>query len=325
MYCAKCGYNNPATALSCKNCEIKLPAPALKTAVPDKPAALVYAGFKVRLLAAFLDFLLILAGLILVILVIASLIAFTGRDHLLKNELFTTPLIILAIVLPLLYFILLEAGSHGATLGKRWLNIKVQDLKGQRLSIKRSAARLFAHTLSHLPLQLGFLIQPFTPRKQTLHDLISGCVVIYASESKKISVFASILVIVVALLVPVLAFFATAGIPIYQQYIQDVQIRNALKTAKSASVAVSRFYASNGRVPADLLDTGNSIKTSPHVAGIMINPENGELTVYLSELVRKGIRNKHLLLTPTLAADQSINWKCHSNDIEARYLPDGCK
>ena len=325
MYCAKCGYYNLKAAITCQNCEISLLPVAVKPLPPVKPSKLVYAEFKVRLLASFLDLLIIVAGIIIMVLIVAVFIAFTGRDHLLNNDLLLPVFISIASILSLLYFILLEAGAGGATLGKRWLNIKIQDTQGQQLSVQRSAARLFAHILSHLPLLLGFLIQPFTPRKQTLHDLLTGCVVVYASDSKKISIYASLLVVCIALLIPILAFFSTAGIPIYQQYIQDVQINNGINIGKSASRAVAKFYTLNGRVPADLLDTGSKIKTSPHVASVTLNAENGELTVYLSEIARKAIRNKHLLFTPSLAADQSIHWKCSSNDIEARFLPDSCK
>ena len=325
MYCAKCGYNNSATEITCKNCEVNLQPIAIKPSSAPKPATLIYAEFKIRLFASFLDSLLILVGIISLGLVTAIAIAFTGRDQILSNETFTTTLLIVIAISSLCYFILLESSASGATIGKRWLNIKVIDINGQRLSIKRSAARLIAHTLSHLPLEIGFLIQPFTPRKQALHDMLTGTLVVYTEDSKKISIYASLLVILIALLVPTLAFFSTAGIPMYQQYIQEVQIGNGMSVGKSASLAVSRFYANNGRVPADIMDVGRKIKTSPHVAGIILNPENGELTVHFSETVRKAIKGKTLLFSPSLATDQSIIWKCSSKDIEARLLPEDCK
>ena len=98
-----------------------------------------------------------------------------------------------------------------------------------------------------------------------------------------------------------------------------------MQTGHAATLAVAGFWRNNGRVPYAIGEAGANISTSPHVAGIDINQQNGEVTVTFSETVRKTIRNKHLIFTPTLQADQVINWKCGSNDIEIQVLPASCK
>ncbi len=335
MYCSKCSYNNPVSAKFCKNCEVDLEqgsAPfqrltnsTLAYPIEAEPNVMVYAGFWVRLLAAFLDILVLLAGLILLLVSIAGYIAYTGRESILHEQFATTIFYGAIIVMVLAYSILMESGATGATLGKRWMNIKVMDSMENQLSATQAVIRFIARLLSLAAFGIGFLIQPFTRQKQALHDIVASTVVIYANESRKISIMASLLVLLMAVMVPVLAILATAGLPVLQQQILKVQINHGIQSGTQAALAVARLYHNTGRVPLSLDDVSRNIGASPHIAGIKINPQNGEITLTFSESVRKDIRNKHLLFKPALAADQSISWKCYSNDIEARILPATCK
>src|SRR4051812_41127046 len=81
-----------------------------------------------------------------------------------------------------LYYAGCERSPWQATLGKRLLGVAVTDLNGERLSFLRTSARYFAKLLSALLLLVGYLIRPFTRRKQALHDMISGSVVVQARE-----------------------------------------------------------------------------------------------------------------------------------------------
>jgi uncharacterized RDD family membrane protein YckC len=65
-----------------------------------------------------------------------------------------------------------------ATPGMRVLNLRITDLNGQPIGVGRAVGRYFAAYLSACLCLIGFLIQPFTPRRQTLHDLLAGTVVL---------------------------------------------------------------------------------------------------------------------------------------------------
>lgn len=65
-----------------------------------------------------------------------------------------------------------------ATLGRRVLHIKVTDMEGRRISFGRATGRFLLKYLSALPLMIGYLIQPFTQHQQTLHDILTKCVVV---------------------------------------------------------------------------------------------------------------------------------------------------
>jgi uncharacterized RDD family membrane protein YckC len=77
-----------------------------------------------------------------------------------------------------MYFSLLESSSKQATLGKRLLHIKVSDLAGQRISVRRALARNLAKVLTFLTYGAGLLWLPFTRGRQTLHDRLANTLVI---------------------------------------------------------------------------------------------------------------------------------------------------
>ena len=82
------------------------------------------------------------------------------------------------LVIPWLYWALMESFSKQATLGKRALGILVTDIEGRRISFGRATVRYWAKIISSLTLLIGFIIAGFTSRKQALHDIISGCLVV---------------------------------------------------------------------------------------------------------------------------------------------------
>jgi uncharacterized RDD family membrane protein YckC len=82
-----------------------------------------------------------------------------------------------------LYFAIMESSAKGATLGKMLLHLRVTDMKGDRISFARATGRFFAKALGILTFYIGFLIAVFTAKKQALHDLISGCLVVREKKS----------------------------------------------------------------------------------------------------------------------------------------------
>jgi len=77
-----------------------------------------------------------------------------------------------------LYFALMESSSRQATLGKMALGIIVTDLNGNPISFGRATGRYFGKILSGIILYIGYLMAGFTEKKQALHDMIAGCLVV---------------------------------------------------------------------------------------------------------------------------------------------------
>ena len=325
MYCPKCSYNNPLNSRYCKNCELDLNPLSVDTTISESTEVLIYAGFWARLLAAFLDLLIIACGIIVLLFAIGGLIIVSGRDNFVHNNHVISIFIAVIAGFTLAYYIFTVSGEQCATIGKRWMGIKVLDIHGHRLSAKLAMLRLSARSISYLSLLVGFLMQPFTPRKQALHDLIARTIVVRANGNSNISFKATLLVLFFALMVPVLALFSTAGVPAFKQYIQRVQLERGIQLGERAAAAVAKFYLNNGKVPAQMGDADKYFATNSHISALDINQLNGELTLTFSDAERMALRNKHLIYTPTISPDHNISWKCHSNDIELPVLPANCR
>ncbi|MBY0120895.1 RDD family protein [Bacillus sp. S/N-304-OC-R1] len=76
------------------------------------------------------------------------------------------------------YFAGLHSSKWQATVGKRLLGLKVTDLKGDRISFWRALGRYLAMSFLSGILLIGYIIAAFTEKKQSLHDLIAGTIVI---------------------------------------------------------------------------------------------------------------------------------------------------
>jgi uncharacterized RDD family membrane protein YckC len=130
-----------------------------------------YGGFWVRLLAYLVDS---------VILVTAFWLLAIGAVFL--GEWGLKLVLLLWFLGPLAYWVLMQASSRQATLGKALLGLKVTDDEGERLSILRSLGRELAKFVSALPMMIGFLLAAFTGRKQALHDMIASTTVVRQSS-----------------------------------------------------------------------------------------------------------------------------------------------
>ncbi|MCR9142204.1 MAG: RDD family protein [bacterium] len=78
-----------------------------------------------------------------------------------------------------LYFALMESSENSATLGKMALNIVVSDRFGRRITFERATGRYFAKIISGFTFGVGYLMAAFSSRKQALHDIIAGCLLLY--------------------------------------------------------------------------------------------------------------------------------------------------
>ena len=85
---------------------------------------------------------------------------------------------VVASIVSWLYFAAQESSGWMATLGKRAMGLAVQGVDGRQLSFSRASIRWAGRWASSLILGLGYVLAAFTDKRQTLHDLIAGTVVI---------------------------------------------------------------------------------------------------------------------------------------------------
>jgi uncharacterized RDD family membrane protein YckC len=77
-----------------------------------------------------------------------------------------------------LYFAIMESSPKQATLGKQAMGIFVTDLHGKKISFGKATGRYFGKGISTLIFGIGYLMAAFTDKKQALHDLMAGTLVI---------------------------------------------------------------------------------------------------------------------------------------------------
>jgi len=217
IFCSQCGTPNLTTARFCQKCggtvvllgtgaavapsapAAMAPAspypgrPAGAQGMPPTPAMAAgqtmmvspYGGFWIRFLAAFLDWFIVN----LVTAPIAFIVAGTSIaaiTHLGPNP---PPEQVLPILIPM-FFILIpvavgiswlyeaittSSGMEG-TVGKRIVGVRVTDLSGCRIGFGRATGRHFAKIISNF-LMIGYIMAAFTEKKQGLHDMIAGTLV----------------------------------------------------------------------------------------------------------------------------------------------------
>jgi len=77
-----------------------------------------------------------------------------------------------------IYYAVMESSAAQGTLGKLALKLAVTDLEGERIGFGRASGRYFAKFLSWITLLIGFFMAGFTQRRQALHDILAGTLVI---------------------------------------------------------------------------------------------------------------------------------------------------
>ncbi|GAA0892223.1 RDD family protein [Fulvivirga kasyanovii] len=85
---------------------------------------------------------------------------------------------IISIVLYWLYFALMESSSKQATIGKMALGIVVTDMHGNRINFGQATGRYFGKIISSIILLIGYIMAGFTEKKQALHDMLAGTLVV---------------------------------------------------------------------------------------------------------------------------------------------------
>jgi len=216
MFCSRCGTSLADGATFCTKCgapigslaapaAVNAPAAAPLAAYPQAGAmmppagavpmvmvqAVPYAGFWLRFVAYLLD--VIIVGIVAVPIVLVLAVA-TGASAALSSMsndnpqqalaaagfvIFLCSLFIILLGGLWLYYALLESSSWQGTVGKKAVGLIVTDLDGRRVTFGRATARFFSRLITGLvPLFIGYILAGITAKKQALHDMIAGTLVL---------------------------------------------------------------------------------------------------------------------------------------------------
>jgi uncharacterized RDD family membrane protein YckC len=171
-----------------------VPPPTTTAALED------YAGFWKRLLAYILDAIVLYIPNLLIMQALGggaaeatlqqAILAAGGNPELMVaayGQYYETMrlAIVLTSLLAWLYFAWCESSAWQATPGKLAMGLRVTDLNGRRISFPRALGRYAAKLLSAMTLLIGFLMIAWTGRKQGLHDLLAGTLVLNGRASHR--------------------------------------------------------------------------------------------------------------------------------------------
>jgi uncharacterized RDD family membrane protein YckC len=204
MFCPKCGKETDASGKFCQWCGSDIDAVAPKAVMKTEPEeedeeetslAGNYAGLGRRFLAFIVDWIFLfifiavaatffnlvqgLKYLYYLVVQRAPIYALTEAG---TTDAAMIPIIasvgVLFIIIPWLYFAGFECSKGQATPGKTLLRMVVTDWDGNRISFARATLRHFVKIISALILFIGFIMIGLTKKRQGLHDIVSGCLVL---------------------------------------------------------------------------------------------------------------------------------------------------
>jgi uncharacterized RDD family membrane protein YckC/Tfp pilus assembly major pilin PilA len=281
---------------------------------------LSYGGFWARFAAAIIDNAILTIAAV-GLLAVASLV----------DEGLATVATAIYFIGALLYWPIMESSARQATFGKQLLGLQVTDAAGARLSFVRALLRNIAKIISAIPLYIGFLLAAFTSRKQALHDIVAGCLVVNRGATGEqmqqgvaatgMPAWAIALIILAAMVLPV-GILAAIALPAYQDYTVRARMATAMLVGQQATQAVETFYARNNTLPRDLKEAGMADPASREVRQVNVNPGNGAVQVVLAMAPLDG---KSILFVPQRDSSNRVIWTCRSDDVQPRYLPPSCR
>ena len=194
MYCSKCGALMADGAMFCSAC-----GQAFSTAVAIARPMIVqvasaprveYGGFWLRFLAYLIDGAVIMIGVCVVAIPLFFLTGFGAflseihpEEDWNENGVWVLIAVFLlfgtaSLVVTWLYHAWMESSEWQATVGKKALDLVVTDMDGRRVSFWRATGRHFAKIVSNMIYPFGHILAGFTEKKQALHDMIAGCVIL---------------------------------------------------------------------------------------------------------------------------------------------------
>jgi uncharacterized RDD family membrane protein YckC len=181
MFCPRCGTYLATRVTACTLCGNAFEPGAASHARLVSPArdhTTAFAGFWRRAVALLLDAILLFfpAATVRVMLGLSS----SGLVDYASTATYWA--VVIELMMDWLYAATLLSSRSGATLGMRVMGIRIARVDGSPVSFSRATWRFFAQLLNLVTLGIGYLVQVFSPRRQTLHDMVTDTVVVRVAD-----------------------------------------------------------------------------------------------------------------------------------------------
>ena len=137
-----------------------------------------YAGFWRRFAAYVIDWVVLAYFIISVFWFFDRQLQFKEISYEVARNITSIIMIPISIIFYWCYYSGFESSPLKATIGKLAVGIFVTDLEGKRISFGKATGRYFGKIISSIIFLIGFIMAGFTEKKQALHDIIAGCLVL---------------------------------------------------------------------------------------------------------------------------------------------------
>jgi uncharacterized RDD family membrane protein YckC len=171
--CTYCGKEYPDDATLCAIDMNPLTGGSEKVLSPSDRNS--YGGFWIRFAAYFVDLVVMLIPTLLISFLLHSVMPAANKRDIAFVNLMDDGFNLL---IWWVYTAAFLSSSWQATPGKRICGLKVVDYNGSRISFGRATGRYFASFLSYFLFCIGVLMIAWTARRQGLHDMIAGTLVV---------------------------------------------------------------------------------------------------------------------------------------------------
>ena len=100
------------------------------------------------------------------------------------------------------------------------------------------------------------------------------------------------------------------------------RVEAAAVTGRQAAQAVGNYMRKHGRAPAQIEEAYIRPAELRDIKLMSVNRQTGLVRVALGF---PPVEGKSLLFVPTRNRNKTIAWRCTSEDIQAKFLPEGCR
>lgn len=136
------------------------------------------------------------------------------------------------------------------------------------------------------------------------------------------------------IVIAIIGILAAIALPAYQDYVARSQVTEGIALLSGFKSAVSENYGNSGECPDNITDAQFGIEIEPVIRGAYVDRVRARagdtpntcvlIGTFKASGVSKYIQNKTLTLTMTPASGSEV-WKCHSADLDGKYLPSSCR
>ena len=218
-----------------------------------------------------------------------------------------------------LYLGVLPATPLQATPGKRMVGLRICDGTGKRIGIPRAVLRLVAFVPSIAIAGAGAILAAFTPRRQALHDLAAGTLVVNRGATPREIAQRPVPVSAGNRFVLVLgSLFLAFGAHKVMQFVEDHRSREGvyelLDATQPYKAEVGKSLRSGAPMPVP--------KSLPRQARAMSARPEGVIVIEVSDDIAPGAR---VTLRPDALPKGEYLWTCRAEGLRNALLPAACR